>query len=177
MNIRALIEDNVLLLDQDISLLKELSEELYVKSFQPYHASIGEQYRHVLRRYEDILSFDTCIDYTQPEREEEGYKKPEHVQRLETDKEYTLQYTKELMCKLLSLREDKWVDVIETAGEKKVKVPSTLSRELADASNHTVHHHAMIATLLSQEHFTHLARFLDKGYGFNPATIHARKHV
>jgi hypothetical protein len=175
MNLHALIQDNVLLLDQDVQLLRELSPSLYTKKFTPYQASLGVQFRHLIRRYEDILVTGNDFNYTQPERLEKEYTVPEHVTQLETNKEYTIQYLKELMCKLLRLHEDHWVNIIETAGQEKVEVPSTLSRELVDASNHTTHHHAMIATLLAHEKFSLLPQFLEKGYGFNPATIHARK--
>jgi len=178
MSLKALIKDNTILLEQDKQLLLELPPHMYTVSHQPHGSTLGEQFRHIIRRYEDIIAGRgaNLIDYTQPERLKPNYTKPTHVNQLEVDQTYAITTLTNLQQQITLITEDTPLSIIETtAEEKRVTLASTLSRELATVANHTVHHHAIISLLLFQKNYD-LEKHLAQGYSMNPTTQFAKKY-
>lgn len=135
---------NTLLVARD--MIHQLPADKYNHTERPYFEScIGKHLRHVLDHYlcfqRDIDS--GIIDYEQRTRSSQ----------LETDKDYALSMVERLLVFLQSLAatQDRTVKVnlcSDVSFPKGEITDSTLRRELQFLQGHTVHHYALIATML-----------------------------
>jgi hypothetical protein len=133
-------------LQQGLDLLSELHGLRFETiAAEPYNASIGQHYRHVLDHFLCLEAglFTGTIDYDRRERNPQ----------LETDIEFARDVTKRLLLvfqsydsKILSER----CDVQYSVGygdTQPMFLPSFVARELAFCIGHAVHHYAIIRLL------------------------------
>ena len=133
-------------LRQGLALLFELNGESFAAvAPEPYSASIGQHYRHVLDHFLCLESGMAVgeIDYDHRERNP----------RLETDLEYALatterliqvfqQYDLELLNRPCIVRYS-----VGYGNTAPVHLPSIVARELAFCIGHAVHHYAIVRLL------------------------------
>ena len=168
----ALINSNLGTLASAAELLTELSADRYTQIQRPYfESSFGKHLRHILDHY---ICFQRdfpkgLIDYDQRQRD----------CQLETDKEYALNVINTLRDFLETLK--------QTADENQslkilmcndVEVPqgeiteSSLGRELQFLQGHSVHHYALMATMMRFS-----GEQIDSHFGVAPSTIVHEKTV
>ena len=133
-------------LRQGLDLLSELNGESFAAlAPEPYNASIGQHYRHVLDHFlclEAGLAVGE-IDYDNRERNP----------RLETDLEYACATTNKLIrvfreYDLELLNRTCFVKYSVGYGNvAPVRLPSVVARELAFCIGHAVHHYAIVRLL------------------------------
>lgn len=146
MNIESLAKGANDVLHQGLTVLAELDGPDFAKMApEPYNASVGQHYRHVLDHFlclkKRILSGE--IDYDKRERDP----------RLETD----IEFAKSSTTRLLVLLENSDIEVwgrqctvrysVGYSDAQPVPLPTTLARELAFCIGHAVHHYAIIRLL------------------------------
>ena len=149
-----LVEQNLYFLRQGAGLLRRLPPEVYAPddSKEVRRRGIGPQFRHCLDFYTCLLrDLDSGrIDYDWRERQD----------RLETDREVALSEVESIAERLgridaerleasLEVRSDLAPDEDPATAWNR----STLGRELRFLASHTVHHYALIASLLRQRGF------------------------
>ncbi|MCI0352761.1 MAG: DinB family protein [Acidobacteriales bacterium] len=153
---------------QGKTLLAEVDPELYaVRAGEPFGASIGQHYRHVLDHFLCLLEGmnSDVIDYDHRSRN----------RQLETDIEEARRLTDELIEVFKSFAPHTWnwaCSVAYTVGygvEGPSIIPSTLGRELAFCVSHSVHHYAIIRLLCA-----HLRVQVPAEFGVAPSTLKYR---
>jgi hypothetical protein len=153
---------------QGKALLNEIDPELYaVKAGDPYGASIGGHYRHVLDHFLCLLEgMDSdAIDYDHRSRSRE----------LESDINEARRVTDKLIQAFKSFAPHTWnwaCAVVYTVGygaEGPSVISSTLGRELAFCVSHSVHHYAIIRLLCA-----HLRVQVPMEFGIAPSTLKFR---
>jgi hypothetical protein len=156
---------NPLLIEQSqeqIAFLLQLAEHLnYVEYNMPVagisHSSIGKHFRHVVEFYQCFLvgSQTGEIDYDARKRD----------LQLETDPAFAVQTLKRIGQSLSELQNR---SVFVHVAEGRVKIPSTLERELHYNTEHSIHHLAIIRIGVEMA-FPHIV--LPSELGFAYATI------
>lgn len=143
-----LIRCNLSTLSSASEMIKRLPKEKYNHVERPYFEScLGKHVRHILDHYlcfaRDLES--GVIDYEQRQRDTQ----------LETNKDYALTIIDKLQDFLRQLAEDNTQDgKLEVLLCNDVDLPqgeatqSSIMRELQFLQGHTVHHYALIATML-----------------------------
>ena len=153
---------------QGQALLAEVDPELYlIKAGEPFNASIGQHYRHVLDHFTCFLAGMTsgAIDYDRRSRSRE----------LESDIEHARTVTEKLIQILKSGPTTTWdrdCKVVYTVGygeEAPSAIASTVERELAFCVSHSVHHYAIIRLLCA-----HLQVQVPSAFGIAPSTLKFR---
>lgn len=137
------------ILNQKSEILSWVSNEQYVMTHQSMQATIGGHLRHSLDHYQILLSGiekETIIDYDERKRYGE----------VETNRDHAHRVTNDLRTKLMTLTNDQINKSIKVSfianpptGEK-ILIPSTIERELAFVSHHSIHHLATIRLMLEQ---------------------------
>jgi uncharacterized damage-inducible protein DinB len=165
-HIQELIDSNVKTLLSAQRLLNTLPNDFYAQAQQPYfEASLGKHLRHILDHY---LCFRRdyskgLIDYDQRSRQ----------CQLEVDKDYALASIKEIIEFLDGLKQ-------EASAEQPLQVlmcndecvpdgeitQSSLGREMQFLQGHSVHHFALMATMLRIA-----GHSVDEHFGVAPSTI------
>jgi hypothetical protein len=133
-------------LRQGLDLLSELEGDNFAAlAPEPYNASIGQHYRHVLDHFLCLESGLVAgeVDYDNRERNP----------RLETD----LEYARETTNRLIRIFRQYDLEVLNKACIVKysvgydnaapVSLPSVVARELAFCIGHAVHHYAIVRLL------------------------------
>ena len=126
-------------------VLREIDDDCFRTPYLEVQASIGTHVRHLAGAVESLLSGASAgeIDYDRRTRDD----------RLECSRQTTMEHLQRLATRLESeiagqpdtqLRV--WCD--EPRGPRAPGAPSSLVRELRFLASHTVHHQAMIATIL-----------------------------
>jgi uncharacterized damage-inducible protein DinB len=153
---------------QGRALLAEVDPELYViRAGDPFNASIGQHYRHVLDHFTCFLAGMTsdAIDYDMRSRSRE----------LESNTEHARNVTEQLIQVLKATPTPAWereCNVVYTVGYGKQApsvIASTLQRELAFCVSHSVHHYAIIRLLCA-----HLRVQVPSEFGIAPSTLKYR---
>jgi hypothetical protein len=153
---------------QGKALLAEVGPELYAtKADEPFGASIGQHYRHVLDHFLCLLAgMDSdAIDYDHRSRSRE----------LETDIEQARLITDDLIGIFKNFAPHTWnwacavVYTVGYAAEGPSVISSTLGRELAFCVSHSVHHYAIIRLLCA-----HLRVHVPTEFGVAPSTLKYR---
>lgn len=144
----SLSHDNVQLLQQALTVLQSVSDEVYVGLVIPaFNSNIGTHFRHCLNFYQTLLGeFDSGrVDYDHRERDA----------RLASERSYAIQKYTDMMVRLQELTTqpaDKPVLVRQDTSfppdDAKAWAQSTLLRELQSLVSHTIHHFALIALML-----------------------------
>ena len=153
---------------QGEALLADVDPELYAaRAGEPFGASSGQHYRHVLDHFLCLLAGmnSEAIDYDHRSRSKE----------LETDIHEARRITKKLIQILKAFAPHTWnwaCNVVYTVGyseEGPSVIPSTLGRELAFCVSHSVHHYAIIRLLCA-----HLRVQVPAEFGVAPSTLKYR---
>ena len=153
---------------QGKALLADVDPELYSsKAGEPFSASIGQHYRHVLDHFLCLLTGmnSEAINYDHRSRSRE----------LETDIHEARRVTDKLIQIFKSFGPHTWnwaCSVVYTVGyaaDGPSVIPSTLGRELAFCVSHSVHHYAIIRLLC-----THLRVQVPTEFGVAPSTLKYR---
>ena len=173
MQITGLVDSNLNTLDAAIKLLNDLPGELYTKIQKPYfESSLGKHLRHIVDHY---LCFRRdlhagVIDYDQRHRD----------CQIETDKDYAVSVCRDIQSFLKQLLNEgvdashplqvlMCNDVQMPAGEKTC---SSIGRELQFLQGHSVHHFALMATIVKLAGCE-----INKDFGVAPSTIVHNKTV
>jgi len=164
--ILGLVDSNLHTLDAAIQLLSDLPSDLYSKVQKPYfESSLGKHMRHILDHYlcfrRDFHKGE--IDYDQRHRDSQ----------LETDKDYALTVCQDIRHFLSQLVIDCQADdslqvlmcndVDMPAGEL---TASSVGRELQFLQGHSVHHFALMATMMKLAGVD-----INQNFGVAPSTI------
>ena len=154
------------LLSQCGGLIRQLTDSDYTRPCARFFGStIGQHVRHSLDHFAAALggSVGELIDYDRRERQTP----------VETDRRAALAEIESIVGRLSGVVEvdcDRAVELrvmLTSAGHEQV-MRSTLGRELAFASHHAVHHHAMIAAIAQDAGVR-----VPTGFGKAPSTLHA----
>lgn len=168
-----LVDSNLHTLDTAIKLLVDLPSDLYTKVQKPYfESSLGKHLRHIVDHYlcfkRDFL--EGTIDYDQRHRD----------CQLEIDKDYAVSVCRDIQKFLKVLVADGFeadhplqvlmcTDVQIPAGEKTY---SSIGRELQFLQGHSVHHFALMATIIKLAGVE-----IYEDFGVAPSTINHNKTV
>lgn len=163
----ALAEENRQALNQLAALLEHISPASYQHLQTPQATqSVGKHVRHILEHYQtllDHLNASACLDY-------EGRKRDT---RLETCPQTALQHLHAIdnaLTRVATLPADTALtlgyplDANET--HTTAALPSSLGRELAFLTSHSIHHMALISLLCAEQDIT-----LPKHFGVHPSTL------
>ncbi|MYL23388.1 hypothetical protein GLV89_06220 [Halomonas alkaliantarctica] len=161
-----LIDENQRVLAQLEGLLKRVDPKAYQRLLGAHATqSLGKHVRHVLEHYQTLLEacsaspLQTTLDYEQRKRETVLENDPaEALARVKTVQENLASLTTTPPTTPLSL----YYPVDNSASA----LPTSLGRELAFLTSHTVHHMALISLLCET-----LDIPLPKAFGVHPSTL------
>ncbi|GIX43112.1 MAG: hypothetical protein KatS3mg129_2845 [Leptospiraceae bacterium] len=150
------------LLFQLREILDHLEVEEYRKVYFPFTASIGSHLRHII---EHILIFISSL------------KNGNHIEYDNRSRnqpmEYDLELAKESLTQIINeLNNIEWqnkdiiLNVVINPEKAPIQIESNILREFHFLINHTVHHNAIILSILKQ-----LDKTVPSFFGFAPATI------
>ena len=149
MNTPAVVIATQEIFEQGLTLLASVDAGLYgVKLDEPFSASVGGHYRHVLDHFLCLAAgmASGIVDYDQRDRSRE----------LETNRLYAERMTEMLAQSLRTLTANELDEPCQIAytvgysGAGKQDIPSTFARELAFCVSHAVHHFAIIRLICAQ---------------------------
>lgn len=165
-----LIDENVQTLAQLAQLLGRVSAHDYQRPLGATGTqSLGKHVRHILEHYQTLL--DACA--TAPIQAIFDYEKRPREEALETQPSYAGKRTEALQAGLKALatmHHDATltlsypVEVDDADGS--VALPTSLGRELAFLTSHSIHHMALLGTLCEQLGIT-----LPEHFGVHPSTL------
>lgn len=164
-HLQGLLDTNIKTLNSAASIIEELSREEYTKVYRPYFdSSLGKHLRHILDHYLCFQrDFDTeLINYDLRQRDT----------LVETDKTHAVQVIQRLCQFFESLRSSNVAQPLSVLMCNDVDLPageitqSSLGRELQFLQGHSVHHYALIATILRFS-----GKTLNPNFGVAPSTI------
>jgi hypothetical protein len=156
-------------LEQGLTLLREVDPELYrTWAGEPFGASIGGHYRHMLDHFLCVAAGVSAgrIDYDHRTRDRE----------LETSRARAEHITEMLIQNFSGIAPQelgKPCEVISSvgySGKGPEHIETTLARELAYCVSHAVHHFAIIKLLCA-----HLSVPAPAGLGVAPSTLEYRR--
>lgn len=161
--------ENIVYLRQGIELIRELDDDQFTGGPEgPFRGGVGSQLRHCIDFYDCLLRGieDGRIDYSHRERDPSVETRGAvAVQRMEKLIEKLEAITLQQLAMPLQVRSD-----LPGFGEG---LPtwsgSTLHRELQFLVSHTIHHYALIVSLLTQQGFEPGPRFAE--FGVAPSTL------
>lgn len=166
----SLIDDNIGYLQQALTLLQQMNDDLYGKIIPlAFGSGVGQHLRHCLDHYESFLAgWQTGkIDYDARTRDP----------RIETDRQYALAHIATIIAALRQLEErdeDRQVEVKQDSSPAHDTAAAwsatTVRRELQFLVSHTVHHYALIAMILRLHGFEPHPDF-----GVAPSTLKHRQ--
>ena len=143
--------DNILYLQQGIELIERLDDAAYTAlPDPPFRGGVGSQFRHCIDFYRCFLRglADGRIDYGCRDRDP----------RIETDPGYAVNRTRELIEELRLVDPDATGGVLEVRSDLPASAEaqhewsrSSVLRELQFLVSHTIHHYALIVSLLMRQ--------------------------
>jgi len=154
----SLLQANLVLLAQGLTLLEGLDPELYARIAVPPHRAGGHM-RHILEFYQCFLTGAAAgrIDYDERRRD----------CRLESDPAAAIAQIRELSARLASLQSDDLLLVrAEDSSSGDAWMYSSVCRELQVLRSHTIHHYALMSLTLKA-----LGLEIDPEFGMAPSTL------
>jgi hypothetical protein len=152
-------------IDQALSLLKEISISEYQKVLAPHFSgSVGAHIRHIIDHFLALKNGqgDGHIDYNIRHRHNNVEQFPEAaLATLHDIKTWILSLDAEACAQVISVTTE-----IDIQHDKSATCASTLERELVFVSSHAIHHYALIRIICSMQDKT-----LPDMFGYAPATI------
>ncbi len=167
-HLKNLIENNVLCLEQGITLLRDMEDAVYTHTSSPiYNSGIGDHYRHCVEHYLCFLDGVAArrVDYDARKRD----------LRIATERNYAIEVTRRIIDRLnqvacegveLHVKMDCRMDDEEGA----IWTNSTPERDLQYLQAHTIHHYALIAMILRLQGYEP-----GEGFGVAPSTLTYQK--
>jgi uncharacterized damage-inducible protein DinB len=161
----ALIEENLHSLAQLRVLVAELSPEHYRQAFGAQgHHSLGKHVRHIIDHYDALLGGkaspdDGELDYEHRQRDAALEQWPQLAGRRLGEIAKRLQHEG-------GLSPGQGVRLAYPTGGETLSLGSSMGRELAFLTSHTVHHMAIIGLLAEQLDIT-----LPESFGVHPSTL------
>lgn len=165
------------LIDENVQTLAQLAQLLGRVTAQDYQRplgakgtqSLGKHVRHILEHYQTLL--DACA--TAPNQVAFDYENRQREAALETQPGYACDRTETLQEGLKALA-DMQHDAALTLSypvevgdaDDSVKLPTSLGRELAFLTSHSIHHIALLGLLCEQLGIT-----LPEHFGVHPSTL------
>lgn len=145
--VKAMANENIVILKQAEKLITDLSDELFVdNSIPPFHSGVGKHIRHVL---------DFYIAFFSRENDKIDYDRRDRSLAVETNRMHTIEAIRHIIHRLESV-EDADHKVMSNNDDGGHRSPahafcrSSIGRELQFLVSHTVHHFAIIAIVLAQ---------------------------
>jgi uncharacterized damage-inducible protein DinB len=169
--IAQLVEENTGSIGRLIGLVCELSPDQYQQQFgRGCRHALGKQVRHIIDHYAAFLRelgerHVAGVDYEQRRRDV----------LLETNPHAACHCLREICVQLETLEHDsarRPLVLQHTSGNGCAQVPTSVGRELAFLSSHTIHHMAIIALLAEQ-----LGVDVSHEFGVHPSTTRHAKRV
>jgi len=165
----SLIDSNIETLKSGISVIEPLTQAQYSGALEPYFtSSVGKHFRHLLDHYLAFLAHwqDGFINYDQRDRDE----------RIESLPEFAIETIQGIIKDLKALKANALLGAPEiklrvnscTSAEHPEPMPSetSLERELVFLHCHTVHHYALISTMLKLQKLP-----ISHDFGIAPSTL------
>jgi len=164
---KALAEENHQALNQLATLLEHISPAGYQRLQAPHATqSVGKHVRHILEHYRtllDHLNASACLDY-------EGRKRDTQLETCPQTALQRLHAINNALFKVAQLPANTALmlayplDANET--HTTAALPSSLGRELAFLTSHSIHHMALISLLCAEQDIA-----LPEHFGVHPSTL------
>ncbi|MEZ5429373.1 MAG: DinB family protein [Pyrinomonadaceae bacterium] len=164
-SINHLVERHVLVIEQGIELIEDLSDSEYTFSRETDRGTVGTHFRHILDfvcRFLDGLE-EGRIDYNRRERDP----------LTETDRDHAIERFRLICLQLQALPEEigdcEILSHLEPGNfveEENAWCRTSVLRELEFLQSHTLHHYALIAAKLSLQGIE-----VDEEFGVAPSTL------
>jgi uncharacterized damage-inducible protein DinB len=161
--------DNIVYLRQGIELIERLDDEAYTAIPDgPFRGGVGSQFRHCIDFYLCFLRglAEGRVDYGSRDRDA----------RIETDRGYAVERTLRLIDELSRLNADAGDRVLQVRSDLPASSDaqhewsgSTMLRELQFLVSHTIHHYALIVSLLMRQGMEPGPELA--GFGVAPSTL------
>ncbi len=161
-------DDSIGYLRQGAELVRKLDDDLFTRSVgERFRGGVGSQFRHCIDFYECLLyglENEDLVDYSARSRE----------QRLETERTAAADRLEQIAQRLAAIDAGSLDRPLKVRSERPVDgIPewcsSTLHRELQFLVSHTVHHYALIASLLERLGYKLESEYAD--FGIAPSTL------
>ena len=161
-------DDSIGYLRQGAELVRKLDDDLFVRSAGGrFRGGVGSQFRHCIDFYECLLrglENEDLVDYAARTREE----------RLETDRTAAADRLEQIADRLAAIDPGSLTRQLKVRSEQPVEgfpewCASTLHREFQFLVSHTVHHYALIVSLLGQLGYELEPEHAD--FGVAPSTL------
>lgn len=163
------IEASINMLDSIKSLLRTIPEEVYVKPDNILSgATLGQHFRHIIEFYQCIIDIkdNRLVCYDDRKRE----------LRLERSIDFMVEKINKLNETIVSLDTNTPIQTLSKftsdPKELKVKINSSIGRELSYGFDHSIHHLAIIKIALN---INHPEIKLPDGLGVAPSTLQYRE--
>lgn len=160
-----LLQSHIDVLQQAVSLLKEIQTENYQLAMQPHlSGSIGKHIRHVIDHYLALEQglVDGLVDYNQRHRNSNIEASPSvALDSLNAIINWLENITSEQLENSVTVRSE--VSISETLN---IQCHSTLAREILFVSSHAIHHFSLISVARSLQGYE-----VPQYFGYAPATI------
>lgn len=158
-------------LSQGLGLLFELGDRCYSRvAGMPFHASVGQHYRHVLEHFQCLIRGVRAAEINYDARERNS--------RVESEVTYASVATCDILRALKSCSEStlllncKVIHRVGYAESEPTVLESNVGRELAYCVGHAIHHYAIIRFVGHEIGITVPAEF-----GIAPSTLEHRKSL
>lgn len=152
-------------LTQGAHLVEQQSDENYSAIVaNPFHASIGQHFRHALEHFHCLLQGTACGEV--------NYDTRERNPRIENEPAFAVAATRRVLQELGNWTESTLLEQCNTTStvaytsNAPFAISSNLGRELAYCIGHAIHHYAIIRLLCS-----HLGVQVPKEFGYAPSTL------
>jgi uncharacterized damage-inducible protein DinB len=161
-------DDSIGYLRQGAELVRKLDDDLFTRSVgRRFRGGVGSQFRHCIDFYECLLyglENEDLVDYAARSREHKlETQRQAAADRMEQIADRLAAIDPVLLKRPLKVRSEQPVeDVPEWCG-------STLHRELQFLVSHTVHHYALIVSLLGRLGYELEPKYAD--FGIAPSTL------
>jgi uncharacterized damage-inducible protein DinB len=151
------------LLDEQARFLSHLTDDEYTDRPDPTTSSIASHIRHTLDHVAAIMrgAAQGMIDYDDRERDTQ----------VERNRTVALEAIRSLRTELVALPDRAYTARLDVRGlvcadQPQITAASTVARELLYVLSHTVHHHAMIASIGKS-----LGVAVPETFGYAPSTL------
>ncbi|MDZ7851115.1 MAG: DinB family protein [Halomonas sp.] len=159
-----LVEENLLTLAQLRSMVADLTPEGYRQAFGEHgRHTLGKHVRHIIDHY------DALLDALDREAEVIDYEQRRRDEALEQWPQQAASHLAGIEARLLSLGSGTSPDALSLGypmDDDTLTLVSSLNRELAFLTSHSIHHMAIIALLAEQ-----MGIHLPESFGVHPSTL------
>lgn len=142
-SVKLLIRDSILVLEDGIKLISQLTNQQFQETYPFSTSGIGPHFRHVYDHYGSFLNgIQRCFV---------SYESRERDTKIETDVKVAIRHFNDVILTLQTLSEDdvNTVFQLETVhDDERYPIHTTLGRELQFLLSHTLHHFAIIRMMV-----------------------------